>query len=153
MIRVGLLADHAEALGLLAAALEAEWGDWYGPGRASARDDLVARTRRSGLPLGLVACDAGTVLGTCALTETSGSLATDRGPWLGGLLVLPAHRRRGVGAALVRGAAAEARQHGHRHLFTLTRDAAALFDALGWQRLETVDLDGTPYRIHACDLP
>ena len=100
----------------LVALMEGEWPDWYNPRGASARADLSERAQRNGLPLGLVALDDGMAVGTCALTMSSGGLVTERSPWLGGLLVHPAYRRRGIGGQLLERARSEARRFGYKTL-------------------------------------
>lgn len=121
----------------LAVLLECVWPGYYGPGcPGSARDDLAARDREHGLPLGLVALrENDEVLGTVALTETSHGADEGEGPWLGGLAVAPLHRRRGVGAALVEAAEVLARDEGHPVLYSTTRNAEALLRARDWTPL------------------
>lgn len=137
MTRIVHLSDARHCRTELAVLLECVWPAHYGPGcPGSARDDLAARERAHGLPLGLVALrEDDEVLGTVALTETSHGAEAGEGPWLGGLAVAPCHRRRGVGAALVEAAEALARREGHSSLFSTTRAADHLLGARGWARL------------------
>lgn len=149
MISTGLLIDHGEHAPTLARMMEAAWPDWYRPGGASAMDDLIERQRQIGLPLGVVAFRNGEVAGTCALTVTSGGLVTPLTPWLGGLIVDPAHRRKGVAAALLQRAAEEAGRLGYGRLFALTAEAGTLFEREGWERVEEIDLGGAGHTIFA----
>ena len=142
-----LLVDHPEAIDPLVALFEAEWPGWYNPQGPSARADLSERARRSGLPLGVVALRDGVVVGTCALTASSGGLVTERSPWVGGLLVAPAQRRKGVAAALLDRAKAEARRLGHARLYALTSHAVALFESQGWTMIDTIEVDREPHRV------
>jgi GNAT superfamily N-acetyltransferase len=65
------------------------------------------------------------------------------------LLVAPSARRRGLGQALLAHATTHARASGQRAVLDVTRDAPgpiAMYEALGWSRLEPVTLildDGT----------
>jgi predicted N-acetyltransferase YhbS len=54
------------------------------------------------LPLALVASTDGELLGMGALREHDLPSHEEFTPWLGGMFVLPQHRRKGVGAALCR---------------------------------------------------
>jgi len=147
-LSIELLADRPDAMPSLVRLMETEWPGWYGPGRHSAAEDLTARLERNRLPLGLAAFIDGEPVGTAALTETSGGIARPPLPWLGGLLVAPAYRRRGVAAALLQCAIKEAARLGHDGLLALTAHADALFLASGWALAENITLPGGPHRIY-----
>ena len=148
MITTGLLIDHEATVSDLAALLERQWPDWYNPRGASARADLCDRLERNRLPLGILAFADGAVVGTCALTAGSGGLVTERSPWLGGLVVDPVFRRRGVGRALLARAKLEAKRLGHARLHALTAEALDLFDADGWRLLDMVRLNGEAHAVY-----
>lgn len=148
-ISTALLIDHKDAIEPLAALFESEWPDWYNARGASARTDLSERMRRDGLPLGIVALEDGLVLGTCALTASSGGLVTERSPWVGGLVVMPQVRRQGVAKAMLGRAKAEARRLGHRRLYALTADAVHLFERENWTATDVILMSGEPHRIFA----
>lgn len=99
-ITTGRLFDHDEDVESLARLMQQQWPDWYQDLR-KARRDLQSRLNTSRLPLGLVVFANGLAAGACALTQSSGGLVTDRTPWVGGLLVDPGLRRRGLAAALL----------------------------------------------------
>jgi hypothetical protein len=88
-IVTALLIDHGETVTPLVDLLEASWPEWYNPRGASARADLAERMQREHLPLGIVAFVDGVLAGTCALAARSGGVVSERGPWLGGLVVDP----------------------------------------------------------------
>lgn len=112
--------------------MQAAWPDWYGPGgTGNALADLQARAT-PGLPQGWVAVIAGQPVGTVAVAQTSYGAQGD-GPWLVGLVVDPAHRGQGIGAALI-GCAERVGP-----LLTTTREAAPLFAARGWTILRDVE--------------
>ena len=151
-VAIALLAQQVGAIDQLALLMEASWPDWYGEQGHSARRDLEDRCRTTGLPLGLVALWDGEAVGTCALVETSGGLkrAMDNKPlpWLGGLLVRPDLRRRGIGAALLGAARQIAGRDGHSRLLALTAIADSLFVASGWTLSQDLWLEGTAHRIY-----
>lgn len=146
---VARLVDRPFALPRLIALFEEEWAGWYGAGLHSARADLEARMQADRLPLGLVALIDGVAVGTAALTETSGGIARPPLPWLGGLLVDPAFRRRGVARALLDHARREAARLGHAELLALTAHADTLFLAAGWRELEKVELPDGWHRVYS----
>ena len=152
MITTGLLIDQQDCTSALASLLERQWPDWYNPRGASARADLAERMERDRLPLGIVAFADGVLAGTCALTAGSGGLVTERSPWLGGLVVDPDLRRKGVGAALLGRARVEARRLGHARLHALTAGAGALFARQNWRLVERVHLRGVPHAIYVTAL-
>ena len=147
-ISTALLVDTSGAIDQIATLMEAEWPGWYRSGGASARDDLVARQNRDRLPLGIVALAGEQAIGACALTVNSGGLITERTPWIGGLLVAPAFRRRGAASALLERGRREAWRLGHDALFALTATAHPLFRQQGWALIETVEIDGTAHGIY-----
>lgn len=150
-ITTGLLIDHAEVVSDLADLFESEWADWYNPRGASARADLTERLERDRVPLGIVAFLDGRLAGTCALTASSGAL-TERSPWLGGLLVAPNLRRRGVGLALLQRARVEARRLAFSHLHGLTADARDLFERDSWRLAENIEVGGVWHGIYVTAL-
>lgn len=150
-ITTSLLVDHDEAISGLVDLFESEWADWYNPRGASARADLTERLERNKLPLGIVAFVDGEVAGTCALTAASGGL-TERSPWLGGLLVQPTRRGRGVGLALIERAKTEARRLGFARLHALTAEAGPVFERAGWRLVERIELDGVSHAIYVVAL-
>lgn len=147
MFEVHLLVDRPEAIDALSGAYEREWPAWYGRAGNSAIADLMARCRRNGLPLGLVAIEGGIAVGACALVTTAGPIETDELPWLGALWVDPAQRRRGIATRLIERAVVEAARQGYAKLQATTHEAAPLFHALGWRLRETRRLKDGPLAI------
>lgn len=140
------LAERPDLVPALAAALVRAWPDWYGPGgRADPAREARLRARAEGLPRAVVALDdAGAVIGTATLAELSIPTHAHLSPWLVGLWVDPGHRRRGLGAALVRAVRADAARRGLPVLHAATTTAEGLFLADGWTRLERVELPDHP---------
>ena len=139
--RIVHLIEAPEAAVTLARWFVDEWTPYYGPdGPGDAARDLAACDSRDALPICLVALDAdGTVLGTATLKTESVGSELGVGPWLGGLLVGPAHRGRGVGTALVAAIEAEARRLGVPALYTSTDTAEAMLERRGWTRFGRAD--------------
>jgi N-acetylglutamate synthase-like GNAT family acetyltransferase len=63
-------------------------------------------------------------------------------PWLGGLLVVPEWRNRGVASLLMQRAVSEARRLQLPTLFLWTHSAEGLYRRLGWRPIERVDYCG-----------
>lgn len=147
MAQLRPLSDCPGQIAPTAALITALWPGWYGPGgQGDALADITARATPGALPLGLIAEAGGEVLGTVALAETSYGAAGDS-PWLIGLGVAPKARRQGIGAALIAGAEALARQRGAGALHTTTREAAGLFTARGWEKLREIEEGWAVYRL------
>ena len=58
----------------------------------------------------LLAKTDGEPIGTCLLVESEIEPNHDESPWLSGLFVVPAHRRKGAGVVLVRAIGSQARK-------------------------------------------
>jgi GNAT superfamily N-acetyltransferase len=78
--------------------------------------------------------DGGQPVGTAGLVRTDLETRTDLTPWLAGVYVLPAFRRRGHASALVRAVEAFARDAGVATIWLYTRTAEPLYASLGWER-------------------
>ncbi|MDQ6624468.1 MAG: GNAT family N-acetyltransferase, partial [Verrucomicrobiota bacterium] len=120
---IDYLAHHPGAIPQLAAWGYAEWRPVFDQ-LGMTLEDVVAtfesRARIDGLPLALVAIENGVVAGTGALKESDLPLRSDLTPWLGGMLVDPAQRRRGIGTALIARLIEEARRLGLDRLYLWT---------------------------------
>ncbi len=76
----------------------------------------------------------------------------DLDPWLGGLLVLPEWRNRGVGMMLMHRATEEARRLNVPRLYLWTHSAEELYRKLGWQVVERTDYFGKEAVVMQIDL-
>ncbi len=121
-VRIAFLADHPEVLSPLAAALERASSHWYGV-HADAVADLRARSRRTGLPFGLVALDDDAPVGTIGIVPQSTASHAYLSPWIVGLWVEPRHRNRGIGAKLLKEACEQAHHMGFTQLYASTARA------------------------------
>lgn len=134
-----------------AALMVDTWPHYYGAeGPGDAMADLRRRARYKGLPFGIVTVDSsGAVAGTATLDTRSHGSHMDEGPWLNGLAVRSANRRRGYGDAMVHWLENCARQKGAPGLFVTTATALSLFQRRGWAVLRRIN-DG--HTVLRCDL-
>jgi GNAT superfamily N-acetyltransferase len=96
--------------------------------------ELFASDQSHGVAL--VAKADGEPIGTCLLVESEIEPNHDVSPWLAGLFVVPEHRRKGAGAALVRAIEDQARQREFSRLHLYTTDAVRFYTRLGWVVLD-----------------
>lgn len=153
-MRIELLADHPALLPTLAEWHHAEWG-YLHPG--STLEDRIEWLRpevqRGAIPYCLVALgEGGRALGSASVVEHDMDVHLDWTPWLASVYVHPKHRRRGVGAALVRRATAEAGALGVRDLYLFTPDQARFYERLGWRELLREEYRGTEVTIMTISL-
>ena len=136
-MRIEYLADRPDALGTLAQWQHQEWGHLR-PGdtleKRTAR--LAPMSNRDCIPLTVVAFDGDEVLGSASLIAHDMETRMELTPWLAGVYVGEAYRRRGIGAELVRRIVAEAGRLKVPLLYLYTVHSERLYAALGWQLLE-----------------
>lgn len=86
---------------------------------------------------GLAALAEGTFAGNVLVIRSDVAERPDLGPWVAAVWVEPGFRRRGIGAALVREASAEAFARGVERLYLHCRAARRTFyERLGWRLFE-----------------
>ena len=88
------------------------------------------------------ACAPRNCLGTVSLKFHDMDTRPDLDPWLGGLLVPPEWRKRGVGTMLMHRAVEEARRLNISRLYLWTPSAERLYRKLGWQVVERTNYFG-----------
>jgi predicted N-acetyltransferase YhbS len=93
--------------------------------------ELFASDQSRGIAL--IAKADGEPVGTCLLVESEIEPNHDVSPWLAGLFVLPEHRRKGAGAALVRAIEHQARQREFSRLYLYSTDTVGFYERLGWE--------------------
>jgi GNAT superfamily N-acetyltransferase len=126
--RVESLHDHKAHVATIA---EWHWREW---GHADPEGSLAAWTAALHTRLPVETHPAAFV----ALDRTHPEL----GPWIAGLFVIPSHRRRGLGSALMKHATDAATQMGHPDLFLHTSTATCLYLQLGWKKLFRESYEG-----------
>lgn len=151
------LAEHPERIGELARLHQPQWqpahpgwntGDWEREFRRH------VHSQGHGLPCTLLALDeSGALLGSASLVEDDMNGTVALSPWLANVLVLPAARGQGVGAALMRAIEEKAGALGHRRLYLFTEDQQALYERRGWQRREERLFEGKAVSVLQLALP
>jgi GNAT superfamily N-acetyltransferase len=155
-ITIDYLADHPELLDQLAQLSWKEWQDIY-----EQRDQTLEhclknyreRMNTDRLPLTLVALHRNELVGMVSLKFHDMDTRPDLDPWLGGLLVLPEWRNRGIGTMLTHRATDEARRLNISPLYLWTHSAERLYRKLGWQVVERTNYFGKEAVVMAIDLP
>ena len=137
MMKIDYLADHPQFLPKLAQWQHDEWGHLR-PGDSVERRlaRLQSYSQRGGIPLTVVAHENGELLGSASLVRNDMESRPELTPWLAGVFVTPAHRRRGVGAELVRHIMAEAAALNVPLLFLYTVHSETFYASLGWSLQE-----------------
>ena len=152
-VEVAYLADHADHVVALAAALHAQDREYYGARTpADVAADLTLSLQREALPLALIALRDGIVLGTATLSYDSITTHPQLGPWIAAFYVRPEHRGRGIGGKLVTAIEAAAQRLGFEQLYAGSGRAASLFERAGWHVLQRVSYHGEEITILRRDL-
>jgi GNAT superfamily N-acetyltransferase len=153
-IVIDYLGNHPGLVDELARLSWREWQEVYQRREQTLEDCLKNYRERMNidrLPLTLVAVRAGLAANYGAASELIGIVSLkfhdmdtrpDLDPWLGGLLVLPEWRNRGVGMMLMHRATEEARRLNVPRLYLWTHSAEGLYRKLGWQVVERTDYFG-----------
>lgn len=111
MFQIAHLFEHSEYVDQVATWIHAEfWADKNIHTPQSLASLLHNATTPDSIPLSRLALVDGIPVGTINLIENDDDQRTHLRPWLAALLVLPAHRRQGIGSALVR----DLQQHANR---------------------------------------
>ena len=128
---IGHLFDHPEHVGLVAHWIYDEF--WVGKAgyRVETFEDLLRQASDPDrIPLSLLALVDGQPAGTVNLVQCDSQRRPHLFPWLAALVVVPEHRRRGLGSLLVRRVIEEATRLGYEELF-LGTDIPSYYAAFG----------------------
>lgn len=137
MARTVGIAEHLELVSTIARWHWDEWGHHDPAGSLESWTAALAqRTNAAGIPTTFVALENNAPIGSTCLVEHDMLTRRDLTPWLAGVFVLPEHRRRGVGSALVTHAVEKAAAFGIERLFLYTNGAEPLYAKLGWRERE-----------------
>ena len=136
-MRIEFLSDHPEALPKLAEWQHAEWGNLR-PGDTLEKRmvRLAGMAKRHRIPLTVVALEGDEVLGSASLIQHDMETRMELSPWLAGVFVGEAYRRRGIGAELVRRIMSEAAKFKVPLLYLYTVHSEKFYAALGWELQE-----------------
>ncbi|MEA2580093.1 MAG: hypothetical protein QOE83_985 [Actinomycetota bacterium] len=97
--------------------------------------DRTEEAQMAGLPCAWVAFSDETAVGSVSFVENDMDTRLDLSPWLAALFVIPSHRGRGIGTALIRRCEQEAWSVGANCLYLHTTTAQDLYERLGWVTL------------------
>jgi GNAT superfamily N-acetyltransferase len=152
-LSLAYLADHPEAREPLARWHCAEWGhllpEWS---VAEASGELATHTGRRIAPTTVIALADGTLAGSASLLLEDMPGTEAWSPWLASVFVVPTHRGRGIGAALVDRVVTDARRLGFPGLYLFTTEAEGWYTPRGWRARERVVYAGQPAVIMGLDL-
>lgn len=142
-MRISYLADRPELAAQLIPGLLEHWSYIFPEQTAAERAaKFKAHLNRDELPIGWIAHDGDTALGTAALRKFDLQGREDLSPWLGGVFVLPRHRGRGIASALCRVVEGKAFDQGISRMYLFTHGQEPLYERLGWNTLETTRWHG-----------
>lgn len=137
-LHICFLAGHPALVAALAPAI---WEHW----RETLPEDVTVdhrisklqqHMRREELPLALIAHQHGEVLGTASLRVHDLEGREDLSPWLGGVFVMPRHRRKGIASLLCQAIKQQAASMGISSIYLFTPDQQNLYSRIGWQAIE-----------------
>ncbi len=150
MLSFELLCHRRDLAPLVSSWLLAEWPAWYGSGGPGdlRRDVAAFAASPSALPLGLVVLSEQQPVGFGALKQQSIPSHASLSPWAAAGFVLPAHRGRGIGAALLQALASQAASMGYPAVYCGTSTATRLLERSGWQLQEAIVHAGKPLGIY-----
>ncbi len=137
-ITIAHLFEHPEHVPLVAGWIYDEfWTGRAGYSVATFEGLLRQASDPDRIPLSLLALADDAPAGTVNLVHTDSEARPDLHPWLAALVVVPEHRRRGIGSALVRGLVRHAARLGFAELF-LGTDIPAFYTPFGAERFQAV---------------
>ncbi len=144
-LEIALLADHPEAIAVVAEWFAREWGE-LGPEHDAAayRRSLPTRADRDRPPICLLGLADGKPLATATLKFREIEYAADADFWLGSVYVREDARGRGYGRVIVAAAVSLATTKGFTPLYLYTPAKRALYEHLGWRIVGATVADGKP---------
>jgi GNAT superfamily N-acetyltransferase len=152
-MQIDYLANHPELISTLAVWHHQEWA-YLRPG-----ESLEARTVRlrdacshKAIPTVVIAFADSVLLGSAMLISHDMDTRMDLSPWLAGVFVLPEHRRRGIGVALVQRIIDEARTLGVQRLYLYSPSAERFYSRLGWTVVERTSYRGAEVVVMSYDV-
>ena len=152
-MKIRSLADHQELVPTIARWHYGEWGHYDPDGSIESwTTSLRNRALRNQIPTVFIALEGEEPLGSAALVEFDMDTRKDLSPWIAGLYVLPAHRRKGIGSALILHAMHAARRLGVPTLYLYTRGSESFYQQLGWREVNRELFQGREVTIMDTDL-
>jgi predicted N-acetyltransferase YhbS len=140
-VRIEYLADHPEAVPLLADWHHAQWKDLLsGWTHEQAEADLRGHTGGRQVPTTMVALARDRVIGSASLLVADLDGWEQLSPWVASVYVLPEWRGKGIGRQLVTRAVEEGTALGFTSLYLWTAGQRTFYERLGWEDLATAPL-------------
>ncbi len=142
---IDYLAHHRALIPEIAALSYQQWGALFaaaGIDQAGLEALLAERAVTDRLPITLVALDEEGWIGTGSIKMSEPGTKPGLSPWLAGILVKPAYRGTGAGAAIVRALEAQAAALGVDTLYLSVGAVQGFYEKLGWTALERLDSYG-----------
>jgi N-acetylglutamate synthase-like GNAT family acetyltransferase len=153
-LQIESLADHLDAIPMLARLHHAEWRLVTPHLRLEDRlARFQARTCRGEVPTSFVAVMDRQVVGVACLVDYDVESKKDLTPWLASVLVVPEYRRRGIGSRLSERVSEEANRLGYEALYLITTNKIDFYARLGWSVLTATEHFGRPATIMVRTLP
>jgi predicted N-acetyltransferase YhbS len=150
-MQIDYLANHSHFIPTLARWHYEEWHHLRSDDSIERRiERLTNACGRATIPTVFVAFDGTEPLGSAKLVHSDMDTRQDLGPWLAGVFVTPQHRRRGIGAALVRRAMHEANALATERLYLYTHTAEPFYSSLGWTFLERTQYLDSQVTLMSC---
>jgi GNAT superfamily N-acetyltransferase len=142
------LFESPEHIPTLARWFQDQWGALNPDASYESRiADLGLRTKKTELPLTIVASENHKLLGTYSLDLEDMHTRSDLSPWLASVYVNPKFRKKGIGTLLVKDAIIRAKDLGIRKMYLFTPDQAAWYEKMGWKEMEKTVYHGTTVTI------
>ena len=142
-MEIEYLADYKNVIPTIARWSYEEWS-YLHPERSLSDVEkiLLERSNKDKIPLILIACEKGNVIGMVALKRSDLESRPNLSPWLAGLYVEKGHRNKGVGTSLVRAIEQKAAQLKEKKLYLFTSDTVKFYLMLNWTVRERTECQG-----------
>jgi len=145
MLTIAYLADHHDAVPVLADWFSREWGRGRpGMEAAAIAERLAAAASRDTLPICLLGLLDGEPVATASLKFREIEFAPEADYWLGSVYVREDCRGRGFGREIVAAAEAVASAAGFTPLYLYSRGKESLYSELGWTVVARTTVTGRP---------
>lgn len=150
IITITPLADHPEAIPQLAKIWHEVLGRIWIPDVPTDRveKDLHNHRNTTALPITFVAHYGDQPVGMVSLRKNDG-IRPDLTPWLGSLVIDPAHQNRGIGQLLITATKEKAKNMGFHelYLFALDKTIPDYYGRHGWEIIGTDTFKGHPVTV------
>lgn len=152
-MQIDFLINHPHHLPLLAEWQHAMWGHLDPSATLAGRiARLTSHVGCPAIPTTLIAFEGETLFGATSLVENDLRSHPHLSPFIASVYVAEPYRRRGIASALVQRMIIEAQALGVAKLYLITPDQQALYNRLGWERVEEVSYRGEEVTLMAAEL-